>query len=214
MISYNWIIYPIIGYLMGSIPTAVWVGRKRYGVDVREHGSKNAGATNTFRVLGKKPGVVVLTIDVFKGLIATIIPIVFVPDRLGSDILVNIQLLTCMACVLGHVFPIFANFDGGKGVATSLGVIIGLHPPAALIALSLFLLFYLLFSYVSLGAIVAAISFPLLLIFSFHVGSINLLIFASVLSLAVILAHRKNIVRLINGTESKMPMFKKTKKNN
>jgi glycerol-3-phosphate acyltransferase PlsY len=119
-----------------------------------------------------------------------------------------------MACVLGHVFPIFANFDGGKGVATSLGVIIGLHPPAALIALGLFLLFYLAFSFVSLGAIVAAISFPLLLIFCFHVDSINLLIFASVLSLAVILAHRKNIVRLLNGTESKMPMFKKSNETN
>ena len=77
MITYNWILYPILGYLLGSIPTAVWLGKKRYGVDVREHGSKNAGATNTFRILGRKPGIVVLLIDVLKGLIATVVPIVF-----------------------------------------------------------------------------------------------------------------------------------------
>lgn len=212
MTEYNWIIYPIIGYLLGSIPTAVWVGKKRYGVDVREHGSKNAGATNTFRVLGKKPGTVVLLIDVLKGFVATILPLILLPNLLGSDVMVNIQLLTSMACVLGHVFPIFAQFDGGKGVATSLGVIIGLHPPAALIALSFFLLIYLASSYVSLGAVVAALVFPFLLIFTFKVDSINLLVFSGALSFAVIMAHRKNIKRLLNGTESKMPMFKKSEK--
>lgn len=207
----NWIIFPIIGYVLGSIPTAVWVGRKYHGVDVREHGSKNAGATNTFRVLGKKAGIIVLIIDILKGLLATITPVVFLPGQLGTDMLVNIQLLTSMACVLGHVFPIFANFDGGKGVATSLGVIIGLHPPAALLALLGFMIVYLVSSYVSLGAISAAVLFPILLIFIFKVPSINLLIFSSVLSLAVILAHRKNIQRLLKGEESKMALFKSRK---
>jgi glycerol-3-phosphate acyltransferase PlsY len=197
-----------LGYLLGSIPTAVWVGKKYYDVDVREHGSKNAGATNTFRVLGKKAGKLVLLIDIMKGLIATLLPLIFLNDKLGSDILINIQLLTSMACVLGHVFPIFANFDGGKGVATSLGVIIGLHPPAALLALLGFLIVYILSAFVSLGAITAAIIFPLLLVFTFETESVNLLIFSGFLSLAVLVAHRKNIKRLIRGEESKMSIFK------
>lgn len=205
----NYILYPIIGYLLGSIPTAVWVGKSKYGIDIRQHGSKNAGATNTFRVLGQKAGIVVLSIDVLKGLIATVLPLILMPDKLGSDALVNIQLLSSMACVLGHVFPVFAHFDGGKGVATSLGVIIGLHPPAAIIALGIFLALYLATSFVSLGAIAAAIAFPFLLYFRFHVDSINLILFSSILSFAVILAHRKNISRLLNHTESKMPLFKK-----
>jgi glycerol-3-phosphate acyltransferase PlsY len=205
----NYIFYPILGYLLGSIPTAVWVGKSKYGIDVREHGSHNAGATNTFRVLGQKAGIVVLVIDVLKGLVATVLPLVLMPDKLGSDALVNIQLLSSMACVLGHVFPIFANFDGGKGVATSLGVIIGLHPPAAIIALGIFLAIYLASSFVSLGAMCAAISFPILLYFRFHVDSFNLILFSSILSVAVVVAHRKNIIRLINRTESKMPLFRK-----
>jgi|TARA_R110000737_G_scaffold164641_2_gene192317 glycerol-3-phosphate acyltransferase PlsY len=205
----NYIFYPLIGYFLGSIPTAVWLGKSKYGIDVREHGSNNAGATNTFRVLGQKAGIVVLCIDVLKGLIATLLPLILMPDKLGSDALVNIQMLSSMACVLGHVFPIFANFDGGKGVATSLGVIIGLHPPAAIIAMGIFLAIYLATSFVSLGAMCAALSFPLLLYFRFHVDSINLIAFSSILSIAVVIAHRKNIVRLLNRTESKMPLFRK-----
>jgi len=198
-----------LGYLLGSIPTAVWLGKNKYGIDVREHGSHNAGATNTFRVLGQKAGIVVLSIDVLKGLAATVLPLIMMPDLLGSDALVNIQMLSSMACVLGHVFPVFANFDGGKGVATSLGVIIGLHPPAAIIALGIFLAVYLAFSFVSLGAICAAISFPILLYFRFHVSSFHLILFSTILSLAVIVAHKKNILRLLNKTEPKMPLLRK-----
>jgi glycerol-3-phosphate acyltransferase PlsY len=207
--DFNYIIYTVLGYLLGSIPTAVWLGKNKYGIDVREHGSHNAGATNTFRVLGQKAGIVVLSIDVLKGLAATVLPLIMMPDLLGSDALVNIQMLSSMACVLGHVFPVFANFDGGKGVATSLGVIIGLHPPAAIIALGIFLAVYLAFSFVSLGAICAAISFPMLLYFRFHVSSFNLILFSTILSLAVIVAHKKNILRLLNKTEPKMPLLRK-----
>lgn len=207
--DFNYIIYTVLGYLLGSIPTAVWLGKNKYGIDVREHGSHNAGATNTFRVLGQKAGIVVLSIDVLKGLAATVLPLIMMPDLLGSDALVNIQMLSSMACVLGHVFPVFANFDGGKGVATSLGVIIGLHPPAAIIALGIFLAVYLAFSFVSLGAICAAISFPILLYFRFHVSSFNLILFSTILSLAVIVAHKKNILRLLNKTEPKMPLLRK-----
>lgn len=206
---WNFIFYPVMGYILGSIPTAVWVGKSWYGIDVRKYGSKNAGATNTFRVLGQKAGIVVLAIDVTKGIVASVLPLIFMPDRLGTDMLVNVQLISSLTCVLGHVFPIFANFNGGKGVATSLGVIIGLHPPAAIIALVLFLVVYLISSYVSLGAISAATAFPFLLFYRFHVDSRNLMLFSIVLSLAVIFAHRKNITRLLNRTESKMPLFKK-----
>lgn len=209
----TWIIFPILGYLLGSIPTAVWVGRKRYGVDVREHGSKNAGATNTFRVLGKKAGKVVLAIDITKGLLAAMLPQIFLEGVFDHDMVTNIQLITSISCVLGHVFPVFANFDGGKGVATSLGVIVGLHPQAALLSLVCFLIVYVSTAYVSLGAITAAVVFPVLLAFVFKVQSMNLLIFSSILSFAVILAHRKNIFRLLRGEESKMSMFTKKNKN-
>lgn len=207
--NYYWVLFPLIGYVLGSIPTAVWVGMKWYQIDVREHGSKNAGATNTFRVLGKKPGIIVLSIDIVKGFIGAILPYYFLPNSFDSNEVINVQLISSMSCVLGHVFPVFAKFDGGKGVATSLGVIIGLHPSAAGSALLVFMAVYLSFSYVSLAAISAAIAFPLFLILLFKESSFNLLIFSSVLSIAVILAHRKNIIRLLKGNESKMPLIKR-----
>ncbi|MFT7343506.1 MAG: glycerol-3-phosphate acyltransferase PlsY [Lentimonas sp.] len=205
----NYFLFPIIGYLLGSIPTAVWLGRLKYGTDIREHGSKNAGATNTFRVLGKKPGIVVLMIDILKGYMATLLPWLLAGSALAPDDVIDIQILTALTCVLGHVFPVYVGFNGGKGVATSLGVIIGLHSGAAGFAVLAFLLVYLSFSYVSLGAIVAAFAFPIFVIFVFQVSSLNLMIFSAILGLAVILAHWKNIFRLLNGTESKMPLLKK-----
>ena len=205
----TYLIFALIGYLLGSIPTAVWVGRRFHDIDVREHGSKNAGATNTFRVLGKKPGIVVLSIDISKGIIASCLPFWTMLNHAEALTIIDFQLCASLACVLGHVFPIFANFNGGKGVATSLGVIIGLHPGGAMMALAGFLIVYLASSFVSLGAITAAIMFPLLLIFMFHEKSVNLLIFSMTLSVAVILAHRKNIGRLWRGEESKMALFKK-----
>ena len=203
------ILFGIIAYLLGSIPTAVWLGKAKYGLDVREHGSNNAGATNTFRVLGKKPGIVVLIIDIFKGLIAVLLPFFFLNLHWGSDKLIEIQLACALLSVIGHVLPVFAGFNGGKGVATSLGVIIGVHPPAAGICIALFLIFFISSNYVSLGAIVAAISFPISVIFIFGATSPYLIAFSIVLSFAVIFAHRKNIGRLLSGTESKMNLFNK-----
>lgn len=205
----NFFLFGGIAYLLGSIPTAVWVGRAWYNLDVREHGSKNAGATNTFRVLGKKPGIIVLSIDVIKGFIAVFLPFIFLNGKVQEDLIIQIQIIAAIIVVLGHVFPLFANFKGGKGVATSLGVIFGIHPPAAAICLILFLIVFIIGNYVSLGAIFAALSFPLIIKFVFCVTSIWLIIFSIVLSVAVILAHRKNIVRLLNGSESKMYLFKR-----
>jgi acyl phosphate:glycerol-3-phosphate acyltransferase len=205
----NFIIFGIIAYLLGSIPTAVWVGKSKYGIDVREHGSKNAGATNTFRVLGKKAGIVVLTIDILKGFFATFIPYLLGAGAWQSDELITVQIAAALMTVLGHVFPLFAGFKGGKGVATSLGAIIGIHPQAAAICIVLFLIVFIASQYVSLGAIVAAIAFPTVIYFVFQIHSIWLNSFSVFLSIIVIIAHRKNIKRLIARNENKMNLFKK-----
>ncbi|MFN5148227.1 MAG: glycerol-3-phosphate 1-O-acyltransferase PlsY [Flavobacteriia bacterium] len=206
----DFILFSIIAYLLGSIPTAVWIGRYRYGLDVREHGSKNAGATNTFRVLGKKPGILVLFIDIVKGALATALPEMILESNLQDpDHLIQIRILSAIFAVTGHVFPIFAQFRGGKGVATSLGVIIGLQPIAALICVSLFLVVFVSSKYVSLGAITAAIAFPLINYFMLGEKSFWLLSFSLLLSALVIIAHRKNINRLMKGEENKMNLFKK-----
>lgn len=205
----EFIVFGLISYVLGSIPTAVWLGRAKYGLDIREHGSKNAGATNTFRVLGKKAGIVVLSIDVAKGIIAVVLPFIVGIGEWGSEELVHVQLVAGICAVMGHVVPVFAKFKGGKGVATSLGVIIGIHPPAAGICLLLFLIVFIASKYVSLGAISAAVAFPLVLNFVFDVETIWLIVFSIVLSAAVIFVHRKNIKRLLNNEESKMNLFKK-----
>jgi acyl phosphate:glycerol-3-phosphate acyltransferase len=203
------IIGGLIAYLLGSIPTAVWLGKVKYGIDVREHGSKNAGATNTFRVLGKKPGIVVLSVDIFKGIAAVVLPALLFGKGLTDDELINVRVLSAICAVLGHVLPIFAGFKGGKGVATSLGVIIGLHPETAGICLGLFLIVFMISGFVSLGAITAAVAFPIVLVLLFNVNSPIFISFSILLSAAVIIAHRKNIKRLLSGTENKMNLFKK-----
>ena len=205
-------IYGLIAYLLGSIPTAVWIGKSWYGLDVREHGSKNAGATNTFRVLGKKPGILVLLIDVAKGAIAAALPVILssITPGIPKDHLIQIQIVASICAVTGHVFPLFAQFKGGKGVATSLGVIIGLHPVAALISFGVFLVVFVISKFVSLGAITAALCFPLIIRFVLKEDSVWLIGFSVVLSLLVILAHRRNIQRLLKGEENKMNLFKKT----
>lgn len=211
----NYLLFGTIAYLLGSIPTAVWIGKAWHGIDVREHGSKNAGATNTFRVLGKKPGITVLIIDIIKGFLAVSMPVIFLmtgyfsTSLITNDEIIYLQIICAFAAVIGHVFPVFANFKGGKGVATSLGVIIGIHPPAALLCVLLFMVIFISFHYVSLGAICASIAFPLTIVFVFEVKNVWLIIFSIILGSVVILAHRKNIGRLIKGEESKMKLFKK-----
>jgi glycerol-3-phosphate acyltransferase PlsY len=205
----EFILFGLTAYLLGSIPTSVWVGKAKFNVDVREHGSNNAGATNTFRVLGKKAGIFVLVVDICKGVLAVLLPYIVGFAEWKSDELIHLQLVTGVLAVLGHVFPLFAGFNGGKGVATSLGVIIGIHPPAALICIGVFLLFFILSSFVSLGAILGAISFPLTINLIFSNDNISLMIFSVLLASAVVLAHHKNINRIIHGEENKMNLFKK-----
>lgn len=205
----EFIIIGISAYLLGSIPTAVWIGKSMHNTDVREHGSKNAGATNTFRVLGKKAGSIVLLIDIAKGCLAVLLPLILGFGEWKTNTLVHFQLVAAVVAILGHVFPLFAGFRGGKGVATSLGIIIGMHPPTAAVCLGIFLIVFIAFSFVSLGAIVGAISFPLVLEFVFNNEIFALRIFSIVLCIAVVATHHKNIGRLLKGEENKMNLFKK-----
>jgi glycerol-3-phosphate acyltransferase PlsY len=205
----EYLITGIVAYLLGSIPTAVWIGKMWLNVDVREHGSKNAGATNSFRVLGKKAGIVVLVIDVSKGILSTVFPLALIslyPSYSESLELLRIE--AAVIAIIGHIFPVFAQFRGGKGVATSLGVIIGVQPIAAAICLGSFLIVFILSKYVSLGSICAAILFPVT-VFFLEPNSVVNFWFSVVLSAGVIFAHKKNIVRLMNGSENKMNLFKK-----
>jgi glycerol-3-phosphate acyltransferase PlsY len=205
----DFLLFGIIAYLLGSIPTAVWVGKIRFNVDIREHGSKNAGATNTFRVLGKKAGIFVLSVDVIKGIMAVIIPFIVYEYDWTNDHLIHLKIICGILVVMGHIFPVFAGFNGGKGVATSLGVILGIHPQAAIICVILFLIVFIIFNYVSLGAIIASIAFPFLVVFLFKNENIPLTAFSIVLSTAVVLLHYQNIKRIIAGNENKMNLFKK-----
>src|SRR5580698_8867105 len=163
MISYLSISALILAYFLGSIPTAVWIGRAFYGVDVREYGSGNAGATNTFRVLGKKAGIPVMLIDILKGWAATNVAYfigVSITGAYDSPNYMNYALALGIAAVMGHLFPIFAWFRGGKGIATLFGMILAINLPAALFCVGVFLLVLLITRYVSLGSIMAGFAYP------------------------------------------------------
>lgn len=198
----------IISYLIGSVPTAVWYGLSTQNVDVREHGSGNAGATNTFRVLGKKAGTIVLSIDVLKGYLASLIPLlaIYFPFEFTIPKEVNVQLICGMGAVVGHIFPLYAKFKGGKGVATLLGMILAINIWAALVCIGVFLTVFIISKYVSLGSMLAGLAFPLLLLthqFHQYSPSKTLIGFAFVLSGLLVFTHRKNIRRLIDGEENK-----------
>lgn len=199
----------ILAYLLGSIPSAVWVGKALHGVDVREHGSGNAGATNTFRVLGKKAGIIVMAMDILKGLAAASL-ILFLGPKVEKESFqyVNLQLLFGFLAVIGHLFPIFAQFRGGKGIATLFGMILAIHYPAALLCLGFFLLVLYTTRYVSLGSILAAISFPVGLVYIFHEKTPLFVAFAISAALLVVLTHQKNIKKLVQGTENKANILK------
>ena len=214
ILNINNIIAIVLAYLIGSVPSAVWVGKWFFGVDVREHGSKNAGATNTFRVLGKKAGFPVLFMDVFKGWGAvTLLSYLFCSFESGTNQFVNFQLAVGMSAVFGHIYPIYARFKGGKGVATLLGIILAIHLQAAGLAFAVFIVTFLISKYVSLGAIVAAITFPFIVTFIFKAQDTpSLIYFATVMSILVIYTHRQNIDRLLRKEESKMQVSLKIKR--
>lgn len=210
MISLNIIAAIILAYLIGSIPTSVWIGRAFYKVDVRTKGSGNAGATNTIRVLGYKAGIPVLLLDVFKGWLAVFIAHFFWRETYTFPDYVDLKIMLAVAAVVGHVFPIYVGFKGGKGIATLLGIGIALYPLGSLIAVIVFAFVLILSGYVSLGSIIASVTFPfveLLILRNTEYISLNLLAIA--VAVFVPITHHKNIKRLINGTESKFTIKKK-----
>lgn len=198
----------LLAYLVGSIPTAVWWGKRFYGIDVREFGSGNAGATNTFRVLGKKAGIPVLVIDILKGLAATSLAFAS-PYVFDSNQFVNLELGLGIAALVGHIFPVFAGFRGGKGVATILGVVICLTPFTSLLVLFVFISVLIASKYVSLSSMIAGISFPLILNLGLHNTNETLMIFSIFVAVMLILTHKKNITRLLKKQESKTYLFTK-----
>jgi glycerol-3-phosphate acyltransferase PlsY len=200
--------FAALAYLLGSIPSAVWIGKRFYNIDVREHGSRNAGTTNVLRVLGSRAAVPVLLIDVLKGLAAVLLAHL-IPDVCHSDEKFGmIQIALGLLAVVGHMYPVFAGFRGGKGVATILGVICAIHPAGALSALAVFIVVFVATRIVSVGSLVGGTAFPLLIIFVFREPMVSVCVFSAFIALLLFYTHRKNIKRLLNGTEPKT-VFKK-----
>ena len=198
----------VLAYLIGSIPTAVWVSKSFFGIDIREYGSGNAGATNTFRVLGSKWGSFVMLVDVLKGVLATSLYIL-VPYYLFNEWdRTNFMIGLGLASVLGHIFPIWANFRGGKGVATLLGMAVAIQPLVALCCVGVFLIVLYLTRFVSLSSILAGVSFMIFILFIFNEKETLYRVFAVLVALMVVLTHQKNIGRILKGTESKVPILK------
>jgi glycerol-3-phosphate acyltransferase PlsY len=203
----------LVAYLIGSIPTAVWVGRMFYGIDVREHGSGNAGATNTFRVLGAKAGTPVLIFDILKGFLA--VQLIYFSNEwllLSNDETINLKLALGIAALIGHIFPVYVGFRGGKGVATLFGLVIAIHPLSALIAIIIFIITLLITKYVSLSSMIGGFSFPILIVVVYHTTTLSLVIFSMVIAILLLFTHQKNIERLLSKEESKANLKVKLKK--
>ena len=201
----------LLAYFIGSIPSAVWVGKLFYNIDVRQHGSGNAGATNVIRVLGYKAGIPVLLIDVFKGWAAVQVIFLFPHPGLSEDVITYVRICMAFAAVLGHVFPVFAGFKGGKGVGTLAGAAIALYPLDLLVVLALFITTLAMTRYVSLASILCGISFPLIVIFITGQEHPGLIILSIVVAVFIPLTHINNIKRLIRGEEDKFDFRRKKK---
>lgn len=213
----------LLSYLAGSIPTSIIVTKVARGIDIRQHGSGNAGGTNVMRVLGWKQGLLVILFDALKGAFAVVViarlyygPLPF-ENVSPFDDFTLVQILAGIAVVIGHVWTIFARFKGGKGIATALGILLMLATIDMLIGIGVFIVVVTISRYVSLGSLIGAISIPTSLVLRenvFHTqisGYATLLPFIIFLTLLVIYTHRKNVSRLLNGTENKLSFKKKTK---
>lgn len=198
----------ILAYLIGSIPTALLISQKFFGIDIREYGSGNMGATNTFRVLGSKYGTVVMIFDILKGMAAVglfnLLPYYIHNEWDRTNLMVGLGL----AAVLGHVFPIFAQFKGGKGVATLFGMILAVQPVIAASCVGVFLLVLFLTRYVSLSSILAGVALPICVLWIWNDDVVIYRIFAVLVACLIILTHQKNIIKILRGSESRVPIFK------
>jgi len=198
----------IIAYLIGSIPTALLISRKFFGIDIREYGSGNMGATNTYRVLGSRYGTIVMVIDILKGMAAvslfTFIPFYFNHELERTNFMIGLGL----AAVLGHVFPIFAGFKGGKGVATLFGMILAVQPVVAVSCVGVFLIVLYLTRYVSLSSILGAMMLPVCVLWIWNEHEVMYRVFALLVAFMVVFTHQKNIGRILRGVEGRIPIFK------
>lgn len=198
----------LIAYLLGSVSTAVLVGRRFFGIDIREYGSGSAGATNVYRVMGPKWGAIVMIADMLKGVLAVQLAFLL-PDYVDNEMAFqNLQTLLGLAAVVGHIFPIWADFKGGKGVATIFGMVLGISPLTAVGCITIFSLVLYLTRFVSLSSILAGISFPIFILVIFNVDNPLYRVFAITVALLVLLTHQKNIGRLLRGEEGKLPILK------
>lgn len=210
----------VLSYLVGSIPTSIIFSKAIGGIDIRNHGSGNAGGTNVFRILGWQAGTSVILIDIVKGYVATMIVTKLMYGALPfnnatpfEDITV-VRIIAGCAAILGHIWTAFGGFRGGKGIATAGGVLLGLATIEVLMAIGVFTIVFLLSRYVSLGSISAAVSLPLAMlarhnIFHAELEGYHTLIFVSIgISVLLIYTHRANIKRLIAGTEHRLTDYR------
>jgi glycerol-3-phosphate acyltransferase PlsY len=198
----------VFAYLIGSIPTALIISKRFFGIDIRDYGSGNMGATNTFRVLGSRYGTMVMVFDILKGMAAVAL-FNFIPYYLHNDLeRTNLMLGLGLAAVAGHIFPLFANFKGGKGVATLLGMILAVQPVIAVSCIGVFVLVLFLTRYVSLSSILAAVALPICVLWIWNEDEILYRVFALLVAILVVLTHQKNIGRILRGVESRIPILK------
>lgn len=204
MITPGNILLLIFSYLLGSIPSAIWIGKWFYQKDIREFGSGNAGATNTFRVLGKKAGIPVLVLDILKGFIAVQLaysPLGITP---GSEAFMNLKIILGISAFLGHLFPVFAEFRGGKGVATLLGACLAISWQPTLMSLGVFVILLLTTGYVSLGSIGASLFYPFSVIVIIQTEYPTMVVYSMLIAFLLLITHQKNIERLFKKQEGRI----------
>ena len=198
----------LIAFIIGSTPTALIVSKNFFGIDIRDYGSGNMGATNTFRVLGSKYGTLVMVFDILKGMAAVGL-CYFLPDYLNDEwARTNLMIGLGLAAVVGHIFPVFAQFRGGKGVATLFGMMLAIQPVIAASCVGVFLLVLFLTRYVSLSSILAGLSLPIFVLWIWNDDVVLYRIFAILVAAMIILTHQKNIIKILRGSESRVPIFK------
>jgi glycerol-3-phosphate acyltransferase PlsY len=204
----NEFFFIVIAYFLGSVPTALWVSKTFFNIDIRDYGSGNSGATNTYRVLGAKWGTFVMIVDMIKAIVAVKL-VFFLPFALENDLyLVNMQLGLGLSAVMGHIFPFWANFRGGKGVASLFGMVLGIQPNVALCCVAIFILVLFITRWVSLSSVLASVAFPVFILVIFNEPEHLYRVFAITVAMLVLLTHQKNITRIFRGSESKASILK------
>lgn len=208
LIKMKELILIILAYFIGSIPTAIIVSKAFFNIDIREYGSGNMGATNTFRVLGPKFGTIVMIGDMLKGILAVAL-YNLLPYYLTNELdRTNLMIGLGLAAVIGHIYPVWAGFRGGKGVATLFGMVLAIQPIVAINCVGVFLLVLYLTRYVSLSSILAGVALPICVLWIYNEQEVFYRVFAVAVACLIVLTHQKNISRLIKGNEGRVPILK------